>query len=89
MTAPTQDSTEGYTEAYAADQHRDAVTAADIDDHVAGEALELGDRGRRRDLLEVEQVVRDAAPLGLGKLGRADVHAAVDLHRIGVDHLAA
>ena len=39
-------------------------------------------------LEEVEQVVRDAASLGLGQLGGADVHAAVDLHRVGVDHLS-
>jgi hypothetical protein len=37
----------------------------------------------------VHEVVRDAAPLGDGELGGADVHAAVDLHRVGVDHLAA
>ena len=34
-------------------------------------------------------MVRDAAALGDGQLGRADVHAAVDLHRVGVDDLAA
>jgi len=34
------------------------------------------------------QVVRDAASVGLGQLGGADVHAAVELHGVGVDHLA-
>ena len=34
-------------------------------------------------------MVRDAAALGAGQLGGADVHAAVDLHRVGVDDLAA
>ena len=33
--------------------------------------------------------MRDAAPLVLRQLGGADVHAAVDLHRVGVDDLAA
>ena len=34
-------------------------------------------------------MVRDAAPLVGRELGGADVHAAVDLHRVGVDDLAA
>ena len=38
---------------------------------------------------DVEQVMRHAAPLGRGQLGRADVHADVELHRVGVDDLAA
>ena len=42
-----------------------------------------------RHVEQVEQVVRDAAPVGGGKLRGADVHAAVDLHRVGVDDLAA
>ena len=33
-------------------------------------------------------MVRYAAALGLGRLGGADVHAAVDRHRVGVDDLA-
>ena len=40
-------------------------------------------------VLGVQQVVHDAAPLGDRQLGRADVHAAVDLHGVGVDDLAA
>ena len=42
-----------------------------------------------RTVERVEQVVRDAAALGGRQLGGADVHAAVDLHRVGVDDLAA
>ena len=38
---------------------------------------------------DVEQVVRDAVALGLGLLGGADIHALVELHRVGVDDLAA
>ena len=30
-----------------------------------------------------------AAPLLPGQLGRADVHALVELHGVGVDHLSA
>ena len=37
----------------------------------------------------VEQVVRDPRALGRRRLGGADVHAAVERHRVGVDHLAA
>src|SRR3712207_8460973 len=36
----------------------------------------------------VEQVVWDATTLRDRQLGRADVHPAVDLHGVGVDHLA-
>ena len=38
---------------------------------------------------DVQYVVRHALPLGRRQLGRADVHAPVELHRVGVDHLAA
>src|SRR5581483_4162611 len=31
---------------------------------------------------QVEEVVRDGGPLGGGRLGRADVHAPIDLHRV-------
>src|SRR5205823_3964168 len=53
---------------------------------------ELGVFGHVRGLghrPDVEQVMRDAAPGGRGFLGRADVHALVELHRVGVHHLAA
>ena len=46
-------------------------------------------RGRLGHVEHVEQVVRDAAALRDRQLGGADVHAAVDLHRVGVDDLAA
>ena len=41
------------------------------------------------DVEHVELVVRDASTLGRRQLGGADVHAAVQLHRVGVDDLAA
>jgi hypothetical protein len=37
---------------------------------------------------DVDQMMRDAAPVGLGDLVRADVESAVDRCRIAVDDLA-
>ena len=51
--------------------------------------LELRHRGRLGHVEHVEQVVGDAATLGERQLRRTDVHAAVDLHRVGVHDLAA
>ena len=50
-----------------------------------------GTRRRRspRGIDEVEQVVADLGPLGRGRLGGADVHAPVDLHRVDGDDLAS
>ena len=47
-----------------ADQHRDDSARAQLGDHRARRALELGDRERFADRQGVEQVVGDAAPLG-------------------------
>ena len=74
----------------AADQQRD-----DPGSRAAGRSRPAPGRGTRRrrpacaDVPQVEQVVRHAAPLGEVGLGGADVHAAVELHGIGVDHLTA
>ena len=51
--------------------------------------LVRGHAGLLGDVEHVEQVVRHAAALGRRQLRRADVHAAVELHGVGVDHLAA
>ena len=52
----------------------------------------IGDVSAGRILLRrvghVDQVVGHPAPFGLGKFARADVKSPVNLHRIGVDHLA-
>jgi hypothetical protein len=50
----------------------------------------VGRDGRRLGHVQhVEQVVGDAAAFRFGGLGGADVHAPVELHRVGVDDLAA
>ena len=59
----------------------------DLVDRGAGGALVGGDRCLLGDVEHVEQVVRHAAALGERELRRADVHAAVELHGVGVDDL--
>ena len=54
-----------------------------------GGLLVARDRRRLGDVEDVELVVRDAATLGDRQLRGADVHAAVELHRVGVHDLAA
>jgi hypothetical protein len=64
------------------------AAADDVIDRGAGQLLVAGHvrgPGHRPD---VEQVVRHAAAAGFGLLGGADVHALVELHRIGVHDLA-
>ena len=51
--------------------------------------LEVGDAGLIARVEHVEHVVRDATPLLHRELGGADVHAPVELHRVGVDYLGA
>ena len=76
-------------------QHRpadhDGHGAADSDRlDVRGGGLLVPADGRGLGHLEhVELVVRDAAPLGRGQLRGADVHAAVELHRVGINDLSA
>lgn len=76
-----------HIEARAADEHGAAPGGEQAVDLEPGQALVLGDTGRLRDVPDVQEVVRDAVPLLLGELGGADVHAAVQLHGVGVDHL--
>jgi hypothetical protein len=73
----------------AADQDGHHSPAAAVVDDGPGPALELGNGGRLGDLEHVHQVVRDAAAVGDRQLRGADVHAPVDLHRVGVHDLAA
>ena len=46
-----------------------------------------GDAGRFPGVDDVDQVVRDAAALGERRLGRRDIHPAVQGHRVERDHL--
>jgi hypothetical protein len=76
-------------QARAAREDRDQAAGGDVLDRGLGELGVVGHvrgAGHRPD---VEQVVRHALPGGFGLLGRADVHALVELHRIGVHDLAA
>ncbi len=72
-----------------AHDHRDRATGRDGLDIVRGVLLIAGHRGGLGDLQDIELVVRDTAPLGDGQLRGADVHAAVELHRVGVHDFAA
>lgn len=78
-----------HVEAGAADEDGGAALGEEPVDLGAGQALVLGDTGGLGDRPDVEQPVRDAAALGLGEFGGADVHAPVELHGVGVDDLAA
>lgn len=51
-----------------------------------GEPLVLGDAGGLGDVPDVQEVVRNAVALRESQLRRADVHAPVELHGVGVDH---
>jgi hypothetical protein len=76
-------------QAGAAGQDGHPAAGDDLVDRGAGE---LGVIGHARGLghrPDVEQVMRDALPGGFGFLGGADVHALVELHRVGVHDLAA
>ena len=54
-----------------------------------GIALVAGHRSGLGHVPHIELVVRDSLALGRGELGGANVHTAVELHGIDVDHLAA
>jgi hypothetical protein len=70
-------------------QDRHHATWPAAGDRLARPPLELRHGGRLGDVEHVEEVVRHPPPLLGGQLGGADVHASVELHRVGVDHLAA
>ena len=71
----------------AAHQHRNLAARGNRLDLGGGVLLVARDRRGRGDVEDVELVVRDAAALRDGQFRRADVHAAVELHRVGVDDL--
>jgi hypothetical protein len=75
-------------QARAAGQDGHPAAGGDLVDRGAGQLLVVGHVGGLGHRPDVEQVVGDAAPGGLGFLGGADVHALVELHRVGVHDLA-
>ena len=72
-----------------AHQQRHAPGRPEPVDLGAREVAVLGDGRGLTHVPQVEEVMRHAAALGGVGLRRPDVHAAVELHRVGVDHLAA
>jgi chorismate dehydratase len=80
---------EGFdVEVCAADDDGDGVAGADVVDGVVGEGEPLIDAEAVGGIDEVDEVVADAALLGGGGFGGADVEAAVDLEGVGGDDLA-
>ena len=73
----------------AADEHRQDPARQQVVDDLPAQLLVRRRGGGDRHRPDVEQVVHDAATLVRRQLGRADVHAAVELHGVGVDDLAA
>ena len=71
-----------------ADEHRHPRARRAPRDAVAGPPWNCATVAGSSHIEQVEQVVGDAAPLGSGRLRGADVHAAIDRHRVGVDDLA-
>jgi hypothetical protein len=61
----------------------------DLGDLALRLAAEVGHTRRLGDLEDVDPVVRDAPTLGGREFGGPDIHAAVLLHRVAVDHLPA
>ncbi len=75
-------------ESRAAHEDRPVATVTDAGDLGARRRLVARDARLLGHVQHVELVVGDAAPLGDGQLRRADVHASVELHGVGVDDLS-
>jgi len=69
------------------DDDRDHPAPMAIGDHLPGEVPDDGDRRWLPRVEHVDEVVDDSPTLVQRGLGRADVHPAVELHRIGVHDL--
>lgn len=72
-----------------ASEHRGQPTTSDVVHQCSGLPLVSSYRGWFSDVQYIQQVVRDAVSLRPRELGRADIHPAVKLHRIGIDHFTA
>ena len=66
----------------AADEERPPPPRRDVVHRPPGLGREPGHRELVPGVGDVDQVVRHLGPLGRRRLGRPDVHAAVDLHRV-------
>jgi len=84
---PVQQGTD--VQAGAADDDGPCAACAHLCDVLPCVPLVARDGGVLVDVEHVELVVRHPAPLGDGQLGGPDVHPAVQLHGVGVDHLPA
>lgn len=73
----------------AADDEGDVFAAADVLKGVLGVLVEFSYVEGVVDVADVDEVVGNEGPLVGGRFGRSDVHAAIDLHRVGGDDLAA
>jgi hypothetical protein len=71
------------------DEHGRGAVVAQLRDNAPRPLLEVRHCQRLAHVEEIEQVVPDAAALVGRQLRCTDVHAAVDLHGVGVDDLAA
>ena len=78
-----------HVQAGATDEDRRVSATSDVVDRLARELLVLRDAGRLGDRPDVEQMMDYPGPFRPGQLGRSDVHARIELHGIGVYHLAA
>jgi hypothetical protein len=72
-----------------ADQDRHPPARGNVVDGGPGQALITGHVGGLPDVPDVQHVVRYAVPVVRRELGGPDVHAPVNLHRVGIDHLTA
>ena len=71
----------------AADQERPPAPPLQVGEHGLGRLHEPGHREVLVGIDEVDQVVGNLGPLGRRRLGRADVHPPVHLHRVDRDDL--
>ena len=76
-----------HVQAGAAHEQGPAPARLDVGDRGAGFGLEAHHRPLLVGVAHVDEVMRDAGPLGGRGLGGADVHAAVHLHRVHRDDL--
>ena len=70
-----------------ADEQHALAPRLDLGDRLPGPAPVLGDAGRFPGVEHVDQVMRNSPPLRQRRLGGADVHPAVERHRVERDDL--